>query len=53
MDAVTTTNDPALPNESMISEVREAGYAWRPDVEQALRTDPRQAFLPEAPSPRP
>ncbi|GAB3474578.1 methyltransferase, FxLD system [Amycolatopsis cihanbeyliensis] len=44
----TTTSSPADLREAMITSVKQAGYAQRPEVERALRQVPRHEFVPEA-----
>ena len=43
------TDTPNDRQATMLAEIREGGHAWRPGVEQALRSTPRHAFIPEAP----
>ncbi|GAA0584426.1 methyltransferase, FxLD system [Kribbella sandramycini] len=44
----TITNTPETLRAAMVDQIKAAGHATTPAVEQALRTVPRHAFVPEA-----
>ncbi len=44
----TITNSPDILRAAMVDNIKAAGHATSPAVEQAMRTIPRHAFVPEA-----